>query len=148
MGPSFTVNNHKQIRHLTRSSSVLSSICCQIVASSVWSSAVGISIWLFSISSDEKPPLSITFIGNQYLRAKLEQAAPQWPIYVQFIHLVINNNQDLKTAQKTIKALPDIEKNTPIGVLVFSPGEDTVVVAFTTTTTTTIYLHDKTFFLI
>lgn len=94
-------------------------------------------------NSDEKPPLSITFIGNldqpfqlndpknkQYLRTKLEHAAPQWTIYVQFIHLVINNNQDLKTAQKTIKALPDIEKNTPIGVLVFLPGEDTVVAAF------------------
>ena len=94
-------------------------------------------------NSDEKPPLSITFIGNldqpfqlndpknkQYLRTKLEHAAPQWTIYVQFIHLVINNNQDLKTAQKTIKALPDIEKNTPIGVLVFLPGEDTVVAVF------------------
>ena len=93
--------------------------------------------------SGEKPPLSLTFIGNldqpfqlndpknkQHLRAKLEHAAPQWNIHVQFIHLVINNNEDLKTAQKTIKALPNIEKNTPIGALIFLPGADTVVPVF------------------
>ena len=94
-------------------------------------------------NSGEKPPLSLTFIGNldqpfqlndpknkQYLRKKLEHAAPQWSIHVQFIHLIIATNQDLKTAQKTIKALPDIEKNTPIGALVFLPGADTVVSVF------------------
>jgi hypothetical protein len=94
-------------------------------------------------NSGEKPPLSLTFIGNldqpfqlndpknkQYLRAKLEHAAPQWNIHVQFIHLIIATNQDLKTAQKTIKALADIEKNTPIGALIFLPGEDTQFAVF------------------
>ena len=94
-------------------------------------------------NSDEKPPLSLTFIGNldqpfqlndpknkQYLRAKLAHAAPNWNIHVQFIHLVINTDADLKTATKTIKALGDIEKSTPIGVLSFFPGEDTVVSVF------------------
>ena len=94
-------------------------------------------------NSGEKPPLSLTFIGNldqpfqlndpknkQYLRTKLEHAAPQWNIHVQFIHLIIATNQDLKTAQKTIKALADIEKNTPIGALIFLPGEDTQFAVF------------------
>ena len=91
-------------------------------------------------NSEDKPPLSITFIGNldqpfslndpvnkQYLRAKIINSAPQWNLHIQFVHITIDNADDIKQAKKTIKLLAEIQKTTKIGVLVILPGADTNV---------------------